>query len=371
MNNLRLKFKKGFQKRLLLELIKQNNLSQRKLSKFLLRSRRTIRLWIEEKALLPEEIYQKLIKKYPPCIKYDRFILDKKPNNWGQIKGGKIRYNQLKNNNKFKDHHKKMLKKIIKPNPISFPKQSNFFKKVKTQNIDHLSLLISLLMTDGCLMRRSVFFTNKDRVLLNIFIDILSHISKANIRIRLRRKNIFEISAYDSILVKKLLKRSPTFKTSPQTQTKKGYLNGPQPTIKYLFKQNLKTKIACVRLALTSDGCLSFNSESKDEFRKRANLHLACAHPSLTKQWKELFEQVGLKCSIIKQKDYWGGIKGISTRNLKTINKFRELGGFAEGVKISKKSKFLWGYEKNRLLDLVCNYNSKTFKSWNDIYELI
>ena len=311
MHNLRLKFSNGYQKRFLSELIKLNNLSQRKLSKSLSKSRRTIRLWIDEKALLPEDIYENLIKRYPLCIKFDKYILDKKPNNWGQIKGGKIRYSQLKKNNKFKEHHKKMLKKITKQNSLSFPQQSTFFKKIKTKNIDLLSLLVTLLITDGYLRKGHIAFVNKDRGLLNIFADIVSHISQANVRIRLKKENIFERSVYDSNLAKRLLKYSPTFKTSPATQTRRDYLNGPQPTIKYLFKQNFKTKINCVRLALTADGCLSFNSESKHEFRRRAQLHFACAHPLLIKEWKKLFKQVGLKFWIIKQKNYWVGIKGI------------------------------------------------------------
>lgn len=369
---MRLEFKKGYQNKLLLEFMRLNKLSQRELAKFLFKSRRAVRYWIKEKLLLPEDIFKKLIKKCSSINNYNKFILIKKPKNWGQIKGGKNRYYQLKRCNGFRKHLKKMLRKNKKASLFPIPKQTITFKKIKNQKINILALLITLLMTEGYLRtnKKSIYFTTKDKILLNLFTDIISHLSKRNIYIR-ERKGIFEASAYNPLLVKKLLKYSPTYKTSPKNQTKREYLNGPQPTINYLFNQNLKTKIMCIRLALSTDGCLTFGSESKNKFKRRAKLILACANSSLTKQWKILFEQVGLNFWIMKHKRTWDNIKGIATGNIFTIKKFKNMGGFIDGVKISKKSPYFTGYTKNQLLNLICNYSTKNLKNWDDIYKLI
>ena len=89
--NYRLQFKKSFQEKLFLDIISKEKLSQRKLAKLLGISRNTIKNWYREERLLPETIFVNLNKMFPWTETYSKFLLDKVPSNWGQIKGGKIR----------------------------------------------------------------------------------------------------------------------------------------------------------------------------------------------------------------------------------------------------------------------------------------
>jgi len=87
----RLLFKVGYQRKFLLTLIKNHGLTQRKLSKKLEVNRNTLKNWIGEKRLLPENMFQKCLQIEPELSNYLKFVNVKLPSNWGQIKGGKIR----------------------------------------------------------------------------------------------------------------------------------------------------------------------------------------------------------------------------------------------------------------------------------------
>lgn len=93
----RLQFKKGYQKEFLTVLMSKLNLSQRKLAKKLNVKRRTLRNWINEIRLLPENIFYKCIKMLPQLMSYRMFVINIYPENWGKIKGGKVR-SKMKSN---------------------------------------------------------------------------------------------------------------------------------------------------------------------------------------------------------------------------------------------------------------------------------
>lgn len=79
------------------EVQRKLNLSQRRLAEELKVSRRTLRNWINESNLLPEDIFYKCIKLVPEIMKYRRHVFRVYPSNWGKMKGGKIRA-KMKNN---------------------------------------------------------------------------------------------------------------------------------------------------------------------------------------------------------------------------------------------------------------------------------
>jgi len=87
----RILFEKNYQKKFFNILMIKSNLSQRRLAKRLGLSRRTLRNWIDEKLLLPENIFYKCVEILPELLNYKKFFIDIYPENWGRIKGGKIR----------------------------------------------------------------------------------------------------------------------------------------------------------------------------------------------------------------------------------------------------------------------------------------
>jgi plasmid maintenance system antidote protein VapI len=93
----RIQFKRGYQKEFFIELQTKTKLSQRKLAEKLKVSRRTLRNWINEIRLLPENIFYRCVKILPELMRYRMFIINIYPAKWGRIKGGKIR-GKMKNN---------------------------------------------------------------------------------------------------------------------------------------------------------------------------------------------------------------------------------------------------------------------------------
>lgn len=108
---------------------------------------------------------------------------------------------------------------------------------------------------------------------------------------------------------------------------------------------------------------LNCQQEKFKQRKIRANLVLSCAHPILCKQWKKLFEKIGIYVNRIKSNNHWSNINGLSTGKISNIKKLYNLGGFIEGVKISERGKCFGGIEKNALLEVVSkeiyfnNYN--------------
>ena len=48
----------------------------------------TFKGWLYEDNLLPENVYLRLVKLQPSLEGYSRFVLEKRPNNWGRVLGG-------------------------------------------------------------------------------------------------------------------------------------------------------------------------------------------------------------------------------------------------------------------------------------------
>lgn len=81
----------GLQRKLFLAIRKREGLSQVKLAKLLGVSRRGIRHWENEERKLPQFILEALIENFPWTVIYRKCVLGVLPENWSQIRGGKIR----------------------------------------------------------------------------------------------------------------------------------------------------------------------------------------------------------------------------------------------------------------------------------------
>lgn len=364
----RLLFIKGKQKEFLLKVKKRLGMNQCEFSKFLGISRGGLQSWQSEECLLPSDIFLKVVNKIPELNDYKKSIKKIREKNWGVKKGGKTRIKQIKNIKKFMKEirMKKVNKRTVK---LPFP-SNNYTFKILEKKINPNYLLATLLLTDGSLYGNNISYSSKDSTLINIVIDILRLCSKKLPSIY-TSNGLKRVYLNDPDLVKNLLKLSPTFKTCPSSnQSVDDYCIESQPTIKFLNKIKKSTLIECIRLAISTDGGITLHQKrNKDTILIRPEIFLSCAHPTLCDEWEKVLEKIGIKMSRKRDKNLWSGIRGLSSGKLRYLIKLSELGGFIEDVKISKKSKFFEGFNKNDLLRL--NLKRNKFRSLNEIYKLL
>jgi hypothetical protein len=358
-NLLRLKFEKGKQKELLDSYKKFKKCQNRKdFSDILGVKLGSLKRWSSEENTLPNIIFKKIYPDFKEAKKFEEFIVEKLPKNWGAKKGAKIRMSQIKDKKEYyrglriiKDAkrtelHKNLRKKI--------KTKSNEAIKIIKNNIDLNCVIATYVLTDGSLMKQgeshNLGFYTKDSVLRDLIFEILVTKSKYVPSItKEKKKEVYSIRITDNKLAGKLLKLSNTYKKIPKKdQKKKDYLNEVQPSLNFLKKTDNKTREYCIRLAFTTDGSISLAKNGV------ITLSLSCHHPTLGYEWIEILRICGVKSTIIKSKKSWCGISGVRVSN-KSIKRFHDLGGFIEGVKISKKSKKYREILKNELLKIVLN----------------
>lgn len=96
---MRVLFKKGKQKQLIENFKKENALTWKELCNNLDAKEGKLRTYIYETCLIPDLIYKKLDKDN----KYNKFIIEKRKENWGRIKGGNLSNGKTKKINLPKD----------------------------------------------------------------------------------------------------------------------------------------------------------------------------------------------------------------------------------------------------------------------------
>ncbi|MFH1332475.1 MAG: hypothetical protein ABIH63_04300 [archaeon] len=171
-----------------------------------------------------------------------------------------------------------------------------------------------------------------------------------------------ETSVFSKEVTKSLLEISPSYNTYP-TKGLKNYIAGPQPSLRFLENEDMSLLVESVRIAMSCEGSI-FPEFSRDIVYP--NLQFACSHPELLEEWQDLFQKVGIKSFILKSKMTWSGVKGLGIKELKSIKRFIEIGGFIEGVEITGKSKYYKGIYKNDLLKTLFNMRMKSFRFQKD-----
>jgi len=342
----RLLFTKGKQKQMILTAQQKLKLSQRRMSEILKIKRRTYRSWLYEETTLPIKTFEDLCNLEPSLKKFDIFIKKRLSPNWGQKKGGKkvsknpVIINKMKKIREIKDRKRIKAKKKTKIN------KDSYMKYLENNKIDLLPLLATCLLTDGSVSFKEnrIEYTSKDPTLKDTIFYFFFKLSKYLPIVYYDKDTIFHVRLSDPKLIFKLSKLTPSFKTSAaKKQSIRNYLKEKQPTIRFLQNYKRKTIKECIRLAFTTDGSIT-NS---------GILLLSCSHPKLCKEWKKILDNNGIKTSIWKNITSWSGFLGVGTSNIKQIKNFQKIGGFVPGVKVSLKSKYHVGQEKNKVLKYI------------------
>ncbi len=350
----RLCFEEGKQSLLLNEYMKYKGINtQVEAAKLFSVNKFTFRNWISERSTLPFNIFEEIridFKKANYFKKYIKYNLD---NYWGQKKGGVLRRNQISNlklhyqflrtkKEKIREQKFRLNKSILKINNL-------FVKSLIKDKINITHLLATYLLTDGSLSHKGEHFRlqfyTKDKILRDMVYCCLLKESRYKPSIYKDKKEVYSIKVTDKFLGRRLLRLNSSYKRMPSKNQKDlDYFKEIQPSLNFLKKVDSKTRDLCVRLALTTDGYIS----SGKNFR----VALTCYNPSLCEQWIEIFELCGLKSHLIKRKDSWCKCSEV-VLDRDSVPLFLKMGGFINGVKISKKSKKYKGLEKNKLLENV------------------
>ena len=235
-----------------------------------------------------------------------------------------------------------------------FP-ESDYIREIINCNIDKynaLPLIASLLFTDGCLYKSKkgfeISYYGTDQTLHKIFADLIWYCF--NIRpssYMIKCGSVLRTKYINKEISKKMLELSPSYKTKPSSKEnwKKFLESKNKPSLD--FMRNYGTKIAqeFIRLAMCADGCISVSNKKNKIF---FTLILACSHPSLVKEWSELFNRAGIKNTVVRGsgKTKIGGVKGIED----CLLKFNGFGGFIRNVKVCVRHSPLYGIEKQKIL---------------------
>lgn len=351
----RLVFAKGKQAELINYFLNKYGLSLRQLGVFLGVSKSTICDYLSERTNIRQSTFQKLCEFDEKANEFNAFIEKRLPLNWGASKGGVSRESLIVDKSAFYARLRKI--KAAKEEKFSgITKQTiekhPLIERLVKENVDLYCILGVCLLTDGSLCvkdnnHRISYYTtdaNLEKILLSLLNKLSSNIPKVAYT---KKGNVVRVS--DVVLGKHMLSLSPNYKTSPswKYQTKEDYLSESQPTLKFLSNCNEQTKVWILRFGFSADGSISLPQKSKP------SLDLACYHPTLVLEWKDFLESLGFKCHLVKNKNSWCGLSGIRMQSLSSIKKFYNLGGFIDGVKISRKSRRFCNIPKNALLEHV------------------
>ena len=306
---------------------------------------RSIRGWLVEKSNLPKSVFQQLIKLYPSYSCFETFIEEELPWNWAWIKGGKVTASKS-------DICKRLAhaRSFIEGCSIRRLKKQEIYNPIVNEmiqkNVDLKSILAVCLLTDGCLgvegRTHCISIFSKDPVIIMFSRALLLKLSKFEPGVCRGSKGVSIVRLTDNDLARELLKLSPEFRTFPPE-------GRPQPTIAFLKTANQQTKKWAIKIALTLDGSIGLSKYIKPE------LNLACYNKTACKEWQKLFVEFGIRGNVSYSNRSKQGAIGVRIFNYFSIYNFYKIGGFMEGVKISKKSTRFCGLEKNMLLNKVIN----------------
>ena len=221
-------------------------------------------------------------------------------------------------------------------------------------------LLAVFLLTDGYIKKGGgIMLICTDETLQRYFLTLLKQNYGLAPTVNSYMSKGKETIVNSVTVVSELLNLSPSYNTYPRNCSMEDYFRRPQPTLSFLENEDLSILKEIVRIAMSTDGTMLVDFPHNSIY---PILEFGCAHPTLLYEWKEIFKRVGLKSFILKSKVTWSGFKGIGIKELKSIRRFIEIGGFVDGVEITGKSRYYKGVTKNNLLDIVFSMNKKSFQ---------
>ena len=218
--------------------------------------------------------------------------------------------------------------------------------------------LLGILYTDGCLSKKGkngwrFFLGNTSWPIIQAFKKSMMRLySLPEKRIRISKKQVngkpFYKAVVDSMDIGQLLtKKYGTFRTL------KFGNEYPSASLPQNLKNDSKTICQFLKVAFSCDGGINlYVAKSKYKFLIR-NVYLACQHPVLREQYFELLKKLGIVGKILEKDEL------IRIQGKESLQKFAQLVGFMDGVKITQNSAYWQGFEKQKVLELaVASYGN-------------
>ena len=226
-------------------------------------------------------------------------------------------------------------------------------------------LLAIFLLTDGYMKKGGgIMLICTDDVLQNYFLTLIKESYGLTPTVNAYMRKGKETIVHSKAIASKLLELSPSYKTCPWNINPKTYFQGPQPSLSFLETEEIDVLKEVIRIAMSTDGTVSAEFPRNMVYPK---LEFSCAHPILIKEWQKIFAQIGIKTFLQRSNITWSKVKSLGIKELKSVRRFIEIGGFVDGVKITGKSRYYAGIVKNDLLNLLFTLNEHSFQFPDDI----
>lgn len=338
-------------------LMEKERLTRRELSDEISVPLSSMKKWIYEDRTLPKKIFDFLVEKYPELRTFTRYVEREETSNWGRVKGG-INRNVLIGDReeyfrKLHDSRRAASKKVKHVSGVSI--RSNFSRHVASRSLNPVPLIGVMLLTDGYVCKKGRYaefaYSSKSPELTSIFAELVNMWKRDIILSEYTDKREVKTVYFHMKIPNEITKLSPTFKKSPKKKIMEDYKSGPKPSLDFLENSGNFYKILGVKLAMTSEGGITFYiQKNKRNISILPRIFFSCANPDLNDGWRQIMSSIGLGMNVQKDKNKWSGICGLATFDMDTIRRFREIVRFVDGVKISGKSRYCKGIEKNSLL---------------------
>jgi len=226
---------------------------------------------------------------------------------------------------------------------------------------DRFSKLLAIfLLTDGYMKKGGgIMLICTDDVLQNYFLTLIKESYGLAPTVGHYMQRGKETIVNSTSVSSKLFELSPSYKTCPWNHSSEEYFRGPQPSLSFLENEEIDVLKEAIRIAMSTDGTVTVEFPRNIIYPK---LEFSCAHPLLIKEWQKIFTRVGIKTFLQRSNITWSKVKSLGIKELNSIRRFIEIGGFVEGVKITGKSRYYAGITKNDLLHMIVSMNDHSFQ---------
>ena len=221
------------------------------------------------------------------------------------------------------------------------------------------STLIGLLYTDGCLSPKGksgwrFYFANKSKRLIDEFRDCMMQcfaLPKSRIRLGMTKDDLYR-AVVDCKFAGDIFTRCyGTFRTL-------AYADGSLPKARLPVQELVQGGVVpdFLRAAFSCDGGVNLYVSRRKGTRGGTRwlirgVYLACAHPTLRKQYVVLLASLGIQARNV------AGDGKVKIETEKDIRAFYQKVGFIDGVRITHTSRFWPKIEKQKLLKkLILSY---------------
>ena len=258
---------------------------------------------------------------------------------------------------------------------INLPK-TEFIKNFR--NIDlRKAIICPLLQTDGCGCldkKKGLYFAsfkNISKELHDIFVDSI-YLTYGFLPSSYLLKDKLKDDKYTECYVtkfggtdfqstyKELIKICGSFKTSKYyTQSIEDYNKEVKPHLDYLLNAKSIEKIIALRIWASTEGAIIPMRMGEDGLIV-PKLQISCSNRELLFRLQEIAESVGLHFTVRYERGI--GYKCLYNMAISCALSFLKLGGFIDGVNISKSSKYYEGISKQNLLYATLEYMAKERK---------